>query len=90
MPQYIILTKAEADAIRGKSSPFAAIEPVLLKDGTYVIGDEVLADPAHAALVAKVVGIKGRIRSEKSAIDALTISPEITEIPVLDEEMKLK
>lgn len=50
----IVLTKAQADAIRGKSSPFAAIEPVELKDGTFMVGDEVLADPAHIQRVKSI------------------------------------
>ena len=48
MSHLIILTAAEADKVRGMSSPMAAIEPILLKDGTFMLGVEVLADPAHA------------------------------------------
>jgi len=48
MSALIILTAAEADKVRGKSSPMAAIEPILLKDGSYMLGVEVLTDPAHA------------------------------------------
>lgn len=49
MSDVIILTAAEADAVRGMSTPIAAIEPVALKDGTFMLGVEVLADPAHKA-----------------------------------------
>ena len=46
----IILTNEEAAKVRGISptNSFAAIEPVPLKDGTYMLGEQVLADPAHA------------------------------------------
>jgi hypothetical protein len=43
----ISLTKAQADAARSKPSPYAAIEPVLLTDGSYILGVEVISDPAH-------------------------------------------
>lgn len=46
----IILTAAEADKVRGvsPSDNHRAIDPVPLKDGTFMLGEEVLADPAHA------------------------------------------
>ncbi|MEX0853644.1 MAG: hypothetical protein WD036_10250 [Bauldia sp.] len=54
----IILTAAEADKVRGLSptDPTAAIEPVPLKpapgsdpgDGTFLLSEQVLVDPAHA------------------------------------------
>ena len=71
MTEYIILSQAERDAIRGHSSPMHAIEPVELKDGTFVIGDEVLADPAHAARVTRIAGLRRKARVGKAAVDAL-------------------
>lgn len=48
MSSVIILTAAEAEAVRGNSTPIAAIEPVALTDGRFILGIEVLTDPAHA------------------------------------------
>ena len=73
MSEYIILTRAERDAIRGHSSPMHAIEPVELSDGTFVIGAAVLADPAHTARITRVAGLRQKMRVEKSAIDALQL-----------------
>jgi hypothetical protein len=46
----IILTAAEADDVRGRSplTDFAAIHPRPLKDGTYMLHEDVISDPAHA------------------------------------------
>lgn len=46
----IILTPDQADLVRGVSpiSPWAALDPVPLKDGTFILPEDVLADPAHA------------------------------------------
>lgn len=71
---YIILTKTERDAIRGNSSAFAAIEPVALKDGTYVIGDEVLADKAHTQRVKLVANLDKKMTVSKATIDTLAVA----------------
>lgn len=48
---FIILTKAQARRIRGKTGPLSALDPVALKNGTeWVLPARVLADPAHAML----------------------------------------
>ena len=48
MSDYLILTSAQADSVRGPTAPGHALEPVLLADGaTYVLPADVLADPAH-------------------------------------------
>ncbi len=47
----IILTAADAAKVLGRSPPpydYAALEPFPLKDGTYMLPEEVLLDPAHA------------------------------------------
>lgn len=53
----LILTAAEADAVRGKSGPMAEIVPIPLADGRFVLGSEVLDDPAHAARRATLVNL---------------------------------
>ena len=57
MSRLIILTAAEADAVRGMSTPTAAIEPIALTDGTFMLGDEVLTDPAHAKHLSMLSGL---------------------------------
>ena len=53
----MILTPGQANQVRGQSTPTAAIEPVLLSDGKYLLGGEVLSDPAHAAHKAFLQGM---------------------------------
>jgi hypothetical protein len=57
MSSVIILTAADAEAVRGMSTPTAAIEPIALMDGTFMLGIEVLADPAHARHLSKLSGL---------------------------------
>lgn len=44
----MILTAAQAARVRGQSTPMAALDPIPLTGGTYLLGDEVLNDKAHA------------------------------------------
>lgn len=43
----IILTAQQADAVRGPTSNQAALMPVKLVGGAYVLPEEVLSDPNH-------------------------------------------
>jgi hypothetical protein len=45
-----ILTAADAEKVRGlsPSDRRAALDPILLQDGTFMLGEEVANDPAHA------------------------------------------
>lgn len=43
----IILTAAQADEVRGETTPGFMLDPVVLLDGTFVLPDAVLTDPAH-------------------------------------------
>ncbi|NQW52159.1 MAG: hypothetical protein HQ465_13065 [Rhodospirillales bacterium] len=50
MATVILLTAAQADAIRGPSGEapaLAALKPVQLTDGRYILGVEVLSDTLH-------------------------------------------
>jgi hypothetical protein len=51
MANVIVFTQAIRDAIRGKSDrdQFSEIEPVLMTDGRYYVGVEVLGDVAYSA-----------------------------------------
>lgn len=45
----LILTPAQADVLRGETTPGTALEPVCLADGeTFVLPAAVRDDPAHA------------------------------------------
>lgn len=44
----IILTSEQAAAVRGPTAPGSALDPIPLADGSYVLPEAVLADPAHA------------------------------------------
>jgi len=49
MTDALILTAEEADKVRGRSPKDAgcAIDPRPMKDGRFILGAEVLDDPAH-------------------------------------------
>ena len=49
MTDVIVLTAEEADKVRGFSprKSGAALSPAPIKDGRYILGTEVLDDPAH-------------------------------------------
>lgn len=49
MATFIILDSDQADSVRGLSSPSAALNPIEREGGVFLLGVEVLDDPAHAA-----------------------------------------
>ena len=85
MTEFVILTKAEAETLRGApykdvevnylppvaTSVFSALDPRALKDGTYLINVDALEAPENAARAAKVAGIKSKSKVDRAAIDAL-------------------
>jgi hypothetical protein len=46
----IILTKEQANEVRGNTGAGSALDPVKLKSGEYVLNEAVLSDPAHSML----------------------------------------
>lgn len=50
MPNVIHMTYAQAMTVTGPSPTVrdAVLIPVMLTDGTYIVGPEVIADPAYA------------------------------------------
>jgi hypothetical protein len=46
---FILLTSTEADSVRGLSTPSAALNPIEREGGVFLLGVEVLDDPAHKA-----------------------------------------
>lgn len=58
---FIILTAADADLVRGETSPGAWLEPVALANGaTHVLPVRVLDDPAHEAKWATLAALPQR------------------------------
>lgn len=51
MAIFIIMTEAQADTVRGPSvsNPSAALAPIERQGGIYIVGANVLLDPAHVA-----------------------------------------
>ena len=45
MENHLIITKTQADAIRGRYGSYSAIEPIPLPDGTYFVPERCMSDP---------------------------------------------
>ena len=51
MATVILLTSEQANTVRGPSAEFpsmAALQPIALTDGRFILGVEVLTDPMHS------------------------------------------
>lgn len=46
---FIVMTTAQANAVRGETSPGYVLAPVPTLDGKYALPVRVLSDPAHAS-----------------------------------------
>ena len=57
MTAMIVLSAAEADQVRGSDSPGAALVPIALVDGRYILPVAVLTDPPHAQHWAFLAGM---------------------------------
>jgi len=44
---FLIMTKQQADEVRGETIPYHCIMPIELADGTWTVNANVLTDPAH-------------------------------------------
>lgn len=45
--RMLIMTTAQAEAVRGPTSPGHALNPTLLADGAWALPVDVIDDPAH-------------------------------------------
>lgn len=85
MDEFIILTKEEANAVRGDTSPWTRLEPFEMKDGTFILPVSVLSDPAHA----KVLGDrKAEARVDVFAKSARYISKSEMKADEIDGDVK--
>lgn len=60
----LILSAEQAEQIRGVTAEGHALEPIALIDGTFVLPEECLSDPAHAARRAVLEGLPVRAVSD--------------------------
>lgn len=75
MSRVILLTAEQAASVVGPSRDapdLAALQPVALSDGRYILGVEVLDDPLHAEDRAFLAGLP---QAEAEDIAALLIQP---------------
>ncbi|MFN4018041.1 MAG: hypothetical protein ACK4JB_22070 [Reyranella sp.] len=49
MPMFILLSEEQADKVRGRSiaMPSSTLDPIERQGGVFILGIEVLVDPAH-------------------------------------------
>ncbi len=57
MNLFVILNANQAGAVRGPTTPPAALEPIARQGGTFILPLAVLADPAHAMHHALLSGL---------------------------------
>ena len=74
----IILTKEQADAVRGVSAPGHELDPIPLEDGTFILPDAVLDSPVHAKHRALLAPL------EKRAVSSAEFKQEAADAGELD------
>ena len=71
--KLIILTAAQATALRRKTSPTSALDPRKMTATTWALPASVIADPAHASVKALLTA-----RTQRDATEAeLRIDPTV-------------
>jgi len=76
MRNYIIITKEQAEQIRGRHGKYSAIEPVPSPDGNYLVPERCLDDPDLQDIKAK---IEGAIEPDRKNVQDILDLPEIGE-----------
>ena len=74
MRNYIIITKEQAEQIRGRHGKYSAIEPVPSPDGNYLVPERCLDDPDLQDIKAK---IEEAIEPDKSNVQDILDLPEV-------------
>lgn len=75
MTVFIALDAAQAEKLRGMTSPGHALNPVMLADGvTYILPMEVLDDPEHADVLSafalgKIDALDAKVAPRKDDVD---------------------
>jgi hypothetical protein len=70
---FIILSAEQAAQVRGQSSPFAALDPILIADGRYILGLQILEDPDHTKHIPFLATLN-QVRLLRDG-DAVKVSP---------------
>ncbi len=85
MARFIILTAEQAAAVRGVSPvvKWAAIEPIALTDGSFVLNEEVLADPAHNSKMLALAALTALTALTK--YDRATIETRLVKDAAIEE-----
>ena len=69
MDKLIVLTKAEADKIRGFYKPKHACRPVKVEDGVYILHERSIKDVPELAKKLNFTPLKRFVIGDKSASD---------------------
>lgn len=77
MSKLILLTVEQADAAEGGDGTMAALRPVALTDGRFIVSAAVLADPAHAARWPLLAGLPQCEREEIAHLLPVTPWPPV-------------
>ena len=85
MRNYIIITKEQAEQIRGRHGKYSAIEPVPSPDGNYLVPERCLSDPDLKDIKAT---IQGYVAPDKKNIQDIEDLPEIGQPVVKDRIYK--
>lgn len=84
---FIILSANEAGSVSGPSTEtpaLAALQPIALTDGRFILGDEVLSDPAHAEHLAFLSTLP---KADLATITPLLPAPVVATTPSLGVRM---
>ena len=82
MRNYIIITKEQAEAIRGRHGKYSAIEPVLSPDGNYLVPERCLDDPDLKDVKDKIQSL---IQPTKANVQDIDDLPEMGQLIVKDK-----
>lgn len=88
MAMFIVLTAEQAAAVRGVSpvAKWAAIEPIVLEDGSFILNDEVLTDPAHSS---KTRALTTLTKYDRATIEARLVKEVVEKIDSKDASVEL-
>lgn len=83
MRNYIIITKEQAEQIRGRHGKYSAIEPVPSPDGNFLIPERCLADPDLKDIKDKIQSL---IQPTKANVQDIEDLPKIGE-PIIKDKI---
>ena len=69
MEEMILLTKEQADKVRGRHGKYSALEPVVLDDGSFMLPVDVLKDPENAEVLDDLLKCNAAVINKSVIID---------------------